>query len=298
MTLLTTFLFRSDPVNVAPIVTPALFSLNHRTFRCLGLAGPPVLFSLNPSAGPRVSFTVFLPPRETAALHPRPYAAPPPPLLCRPSAAARAPLLLLFAVAPRATPAPRTHRTCAYDSAALRRPAPRAAAIPNQRRRSTFPISTRAPLTYSRRCQGSDPFPKLFVQAPSRCSRNCLLCFSSVSSLIYKGMAYTLFRDVKFLCTSSFAHMFTHILALIKHIRILSPIFAHAHIDIFLKSFSVSSISRLLSTRFHVIGSNQIFVLTLYDRWLVTRRATVRWLCRRRRSAPVRIESASVLRQS
>ena len=47
---------------------------------------------------------------------------------------------------------------------------------------------------------------------------------------------------------------------MITHIRILSPIFAHAHI---VKSFSMSSISRLLSTRFHAIGSNQIFVLAL-----------------------------------
>ena len=32
--------------------TPTQFSQHHRIFRCLGLAGPPVLFSLNPSAGP------------------------------------------------------------------------------------------------------------------------------------------------------------------------------------------------------------------------------------------------------
>ena len=32
--------------------TPTLVSQHHRNFRCLGLAGPPVLFSLNPSAGP------------------------------------------------------------------------------------------------------------------------------------------------------------------------------------------------------------------------------------------------------
>ena len=34
-----------------------------------------------------------------------------------------------------------------------------------------------------------------------------------------------------------------------------------------------------------------------YDRWLVTRRARARWLCRRRRSAPVRTASESRLRQ-
>ena len=52
-----------------------------------------------------------------------------------------------------------------------------------------------------------------------------------------------------------------------------------------------------LFTRIHIIGSNQILVLPLYDRWLVTRRARVRWLCRRRRSAPVRTASESKLRQ-
>src|SRR6185436_8578826 len=107
-------------------------------------------------------------------------------------------------------------------------------------------------------------------------------------------MTFTSCCKVKFLCTSSFAHMFTYIIPLITHIRILSPIFAHAHI---VKSFSMSSISRLLSTRFHVIGSNQNFVLTLYVRWLVTRRARARWLCRKRRSAPVRTASESRLRQ-
>ena len=34
-----------------------------------------------------------------------------------------------------------------------------------------------------------------------------------------------------------------------------------------------------------------------YDRWLVTKRARVRWLCRRRRSAPVRTASESKQRQ-
>ena len=100
--LLTKFQSRLDLVKLTPVTTPTVFSLHHRTFRCLGLAGPPVMFSLNPFAGPRVSLTpVSLPPRETAALHPRPYAAPPPPLLRRLSAAARAPLLHRFAAAPQ-----------------------------------------------------------------------------------------------------------------------------------------------------------------------------------------------------
>ena len=50
--LLTTFSSLSDLVNITPMFTPTQFSQHHRIFRCLGLAGPPVLFSLNPSAGP------------------------------------------------------------------------------------------------------------------------------------------------------------------------------------------------------------------------------------------------------
>ena len=34
-----------------------------------------------------------------------------------------------------------------------------------------------------------------------------------------------------------------------------------------------------------------------YDRWMVTRRARARWLCRRRRSAPVRTARESRVRQ-
>ena len=50
--------------------TDGLFS-KPSDFRCLGLAGPPVMFSLNPSAGPRVSLThCFSSSRETVALHP------------------------------------------------------------------------------------------------------------------------------------------------------------------------------------------------------------------------------------
>ena len=38
-------------------------------------------------------------------------------------------------------------------------------------------------------------------------------------------------------------------------------------------------------------------MLCPYDRWMVTRRARVTWLCRRRRSALVRTASESKLRQ-
>jgi len=56
--LLTTFQSRSNLVKLTPVITPTFFSPYHRTFRCLGLAGPPVMFSLNPSAGPRVSLSL------------------------------------------------------------------------------------------------------------------------------------------------------------------------------------------------------------------------------------------------
>ena len=109
------------------------FSLNRRTFRCLGLAGPPDMFSLNLSAGPRVSLThcssSFSRNRRP---HTRPYAAPPPPLPRRPTTAAHAPLLLHFAAAPRASARARAAPAPAPRCAALRcpaPPAPRAAAF-------------------------------------------------------------------------------------------------------------------------------------------------------------------------
>ena len=91
--LLTTFQSRSNLVKLTPVITPTFFSPYHRTFRCLGLAGPLVLFSLNPSAGPRVSLThCFSSSRETVALHPAPVrrsaaATPATPLHCRTRAA-------------------------------------------------------------------------------------------------------------------------------------------------------------------------------------------------------------------
>ena len=67
--LLTTLSSQSDLVKVTPVDTPMPFSPNHRIFRCLGLAGPLVLFSLNSSAGPtRQLHTFFLLPRELPPL--------------------------------------------------------------------------------------------------------------------------------------------------------------------------------------------------------------------------------------
>jgi len=104
------------------------------------LAGPTVLFSLNPSAGPtRQLHTFFLSPRETAAPAPAPVrrsaaATPAPPLRRRshstapPPARAHTPLLRCCSAAARAP----TPRLCHPRAAALRRrrPLPTRAASP------------------------------------------------------------------------------------------------------------------------------------------------------------------------
>ena len=151
-----------------------------------------------------VSVTVFLPHAKPSPCTSRPYAAPPPPLLRRLSAAARAPLLHRFAAAPRANARARAAPAPAPRSVALRSPAPpapRAVAFHEQRRRFTAPPHARspAPLPYSSRSKGSVSLPTPFDQAHSRCSRNCLLGLSSISSLICKGMTFTPCCKVKFL---------------------------------------------------------------------------------------------------
>ena len=133
--LLTTFQSRSDLVKLTPVITPTVFSLHHRTFRCLGLAGPLVMFSLNLSAGPRVSLSpVSLPPRKTAACthartpcrrhsraacSPLQDAAAPEALHC---AAARARPHLFRAAAPQSLVRPR--RACTTCAPLTTRPPP------------------------------------------------------------------------------------------------------------------------------------------------------------------------------
>jgi len=108
------------------------FSLNHRTFRCLGLAGPLVLFSLNSFAGPtRQSHHCF----SSSSRNRRPTPAP----VSRSAAATPAPPLRY---SKRAAPALlrrratrlhlRTRRACAR--ATLRRPALPCAARTARRR--------------------------------------------------------------------------------------------------------------------------------------------------------------------
>ena len=122
------FSSQSDLVKVTPVITPMLFSLNHRNFRCFRVGGPARPVSLNLSAGPACQPHVLLLPTRTAAfrrpLHRRrracahrstpppllvPCAAAPPPLTRR-SATDRAPTRRRsHAAAPR-TPAPRSRR--------------------------------------------------------------------------------------------------------------------------------------------------------------------------------------------
>ena len=124
--------------------TPTQFSQHHRIFRCLGLAGPPVLFSLNPSAGPtrqshccsslsRNRRPAPVPVRRSAAARAPParHSKPPP----RPSSSlrrrSRTPTLAHAAPAPllrshsraQAAPVPPTRRRSPPPSASLQAPA-------------------------------------------------------------------------------------------------------------------------------------------------------------------------------
>ena len=68
--LLTTFSTKSDLVKLKPVITPMLFALNHRNFRCLRVGGPAGPVSLNLSAGPaRQLLQPLLLPREPPRRH-------------------------------------------------------------------------------------------------------------------------------------------------------------------------------------------------------------------------------------
>jgi len=135
--------------------TDGLFS-KPSDFRCLGLAGPPVMFSLNPSAGPRVSLTpVPLPPRKTAACtHARTPCRRRSRAACSPLQAAAAPEALHCAAA-RARP----HLSCAA--------APQSLARPRRACTTCAPLTTRPPpsKSYAATCSASTHTPTL-VQPP------------------------------------------------------------------------------------------------------------------------------------
>ena len=106
--LLTTFSSQPDLVKLKPVDTPMPISPNHRIFRCLGLAGPLVLFSLNSSAGPTRQSHTFV---SSSSRNRRPctHARTP---LCRRRA------LALHCAAARARP----HLSCAAAPQSLARP--------------------------------------------------------------------------------------------------------------------------------------------------------------------------------
>ena len=174
------------------MITPTVFSPNHRTFRCLGLAGPPVMFSLNPSTGPRVSLTHCVSSScETVALHPAPVrrsaaATPAPPLRCR-TRAAPAPL------SRRATDLAPVHRLSRATEPRSRRPAPRLRRLQAADRAppssSSSAACTAAPpaplLPFAQAYKPNLKFLPPFARVHAKCSRNCHLgrfrsCFARV----------------------------------------------------------------------------------------------------------------------
>ena len=175
------------PMDISMPISP-----NHRTFRCFRVGGPARPVSLNLSAGParqsqRLLFFLLtkLPPLHSRL---RPYAAPPPPLLRCPSAAAHALLLLATPSCCRCQfPAPPARRIRATPTPLLHHP--RATAIHVRRHRSpalppTCPLESRAS---SPSCSTPSPsrehfepcfeFSPPLIQVHTRCSRNCLLGF-------------------------------------------------------------------------------------------------------------------------
>ena len=184
------------------------FSQHHRIFRCLGLAGPLVLFSLNSSTGPTRQSHTFV---SSSSRNRRPStrartplrrrhscAVPPPPLtrrlLATPSrrgaralhcAAARARTHLSCAAAPQ--PYARPRRACATHAPPL------TAADGLSPSASKPPPHSAAPLLLPRASiHARFEFSPPWVRVPARCSRNCLLgvffVYFSTDTWISKGM--------------------------------------------------------------------------------------------------------------
>ena len=163
---MTKFQFRTDSVNFAPMVTPMLFSLNHRTFRCLGLAGPLVLFSLNSSAGPTRQSHTFV---SSSSRNRRPCTRARTPLRRRHSCVVPPPPLTRRLLA---TPSRRRARAL-HCAAARARPhlfraaAPQSPARPHRACTTCAPLTTRPPpsKSYAATCSASTHTPTL-VQPP------------------------------------------------------------------------------------------------------------------------------------
>ena len=164
------------------------------------MAGPPVLFSLNPSAGPtRQSpcFSSFSRNRRPASrartpLRRRSRAA------CSPLQAAVAPEL--FTAPPPALAHTRARYSCAAAPQPFARPS-RACATHAPPLTTAVGLSPSASKPSPQYCSTSSPLHEFQARfgvlctldsVHKRCSRNCLLGCSSISSLFSKGMAYTL----------------------------------------------------------------------------------------------------------
>ena len=177
---MTTLSTLSDLVNITPVKTPMHMYLNHRIFRCLGLAGPHVLFSLNPSAGPtRQLHTLFRLPREPsprATAAPRPYAAAQPPLAHNSSAPPPLPCSATARALQRracAAPAPCLRHLCAADHA----PPPSKSSVVACSASTPSPHAVHLhPPLGSPHAQGTEltvPLPPCAL-LHSRCSTDCL----------------------------------------------------------------------------------------------------------------------------
>ena len=204
------------------------------------------MFSLNPSAGPTRQSPCFSSFSRNRRPHTRPFAAPPPPLTRRLLATPRrrrarssplrrrpraTPSLLRCCSAVARAPAPCLRHLCAADHQAaaiqvLRRRLQRQHALSNTRAASPAPIS----LPRSSIQDRFDP-STLCLGALKVFEELTLRLFFAFFPVLQGYGLYTLLQSEIPLIHHPFAHMFTYILALITHTRILSLIFAHAHID-------------------------------------------------------------------
>ena len=135
---MTTLSTLSDLVNITPVKTPMHMYLHHRIFRCLGLAGPFVLFSLNSSAGPTRQSHRFV---SSSSRNRRPCTRARTPLRRRRSRAASSPLQA--AAAPELSTAPPPARDPTSPALLLRsRSRAHAAPVPPTRRSSPPPMAS------------------------------------------------------------------------------------------------------------------------------------------------------------
>ena len=199
------------------------------------MAGLPDMFSLNPSAGPRVSLShCFSSSRETVALHPAPVrrsaaATPAPPLRCR-TRAAPAPLRrratdlapvhrLSRAPEPRSRrPAPRLRRLCTTDHA----PPPSKSSAAACRASTPSPRAVHPPLKLLTRREPSSRAPPTLCSSAlkvfdSLSLRQLVTFLSVIPHLIYQGMILTSSTCVVSLFHLSYTHAHIYHLSCTNH---------------------------------------------------------------------------------